>query len=146
METPRLVAPLLAALGAMALALAAVDRSDLRVGDHWPLLIVAALAFGVVSGILWERRTTTDLAGQVSQLKQQAAGQRAELAQARTLSSSLQSEAALALRDSEALYHSLVDHLPLSVLRKDREGEYTFVNRRYLEFSGKDAQEILGTT
>ncbi len=65
---------------------------------------------------------------------------------ARNLSSTLQSEAALALRDSEALYHSLVDHLPLSVLRKDKEGKYTFVNRRYLEFSKKSADEILGTT
>ena len=51
-----------------------------------------------------------------------------------------------ALRDSEALYHSLVDHLPLSVLRKDRDGKYTFVNRRYLEFSKKEAGEIIGTT
>lgn len=55
-------------------------------------------------------------------------------------------DAELALRDSEALYHSLVDHLPLSVLRKDLDGKYTFVNRRYLEFSGKQASDIIGTT
>lgn len=146
MEIPRFVAPLLTALGAIALALAAVDRFQLQFGWHWPLATMAVLAFGAVIGILWERRFTTDLAGQIMQFKQQAERQRDELTQARTLSSSLQSEAALALRDSEALYHSLVDHLPLSVLRKDKEGTYTFVNRRYLEFSGKDSDEILGTT
>lgn len=146
MEIPRVVTPLLAALGVVAFAAAAVDRFQLHFGYHWPLLILAALAFGVASGILWERRTTTEQAVEISELKQQVDSQRAELAQARSLSSTQQSEAALALRDSEALYHSLVDHLPLSVLRKDEAGTYTFVNRRYLEFSGKDAGEILGTT
>ena len=146
MPIPRFVAPLLVALGAVAFVIAAVDRFQLHFGYHWPLLTLAALAFGLTSGILWERRTTTGLALEISELKQQAERQREELAQARKLSSTLQSEAAMALRDSEALYHSLVDHLPLSVLRKDEEGTYTFVNRRYLEFSGKDLGEILGTT
>lgn len=146
MEIPRFVAPLLAVLGAVALVIAAVDRFELQFGWHWPLLTLAALAFGLLSGILWERRTTTVLVVEISELKRQAEAQREELAQARTQSSTLQSEAALALRDSEALYHSLVDHLPLSVLRKDEEGTYTFVNRRYIEFSGKDSDEILGTT
>ena len=116
MEIPRFVAPLVVALGAVALVIAAVDRFQLHFGYQWPLLTAAALAFGLASGILWERRTTTGLAGEISELKQQAERQREELEQARKLSSTLQSEAALALRDSEALYHSLVDHLPLSVL------------------------------
>ena len=30
-----------------------------------------------------------------------------------------------ALEDSEALYHYLVEHLPMSVFRKDREGRFT---------------------
>ena len=146
MEIRRFVVPLLAALGALALAIAAVDRFQIQFGYHWPLLAVAALAFGLASGILWEGQTTTNLSSEIAELKQQAERQREELAQARKTSSTLQSEAALALRDSEALYHSLVDHLPLSVLRKDKEGKYTFVNRRYLEFSAKDSGEILGTT
>src|SRR5436190_8080893 len=107
MKMPRLVVPLLAALCAFALAIAAVDRFQIQFGYHWPLLTLAALAFGLASGILWEGQTTEDLTRNIAELKQQAEGQREELTQARTLSSSLKSEAALALRDSEALYHSL---------------------------------------
>jgi PAS domain S-box-containing protein len=146
MEIRRFVVPLLAALGVLALAIAAVDRFQIQFGYHGPLLALAALAFGLASGIAWEGRTTADRDREIARLKQQSERQRDELEQARKTTSILQSETALALRDSEALYHSLVDHLPLSVLRKDKGGKYTFVNRRYLEFSGKDSGEILGTT
>jgi PAS domain S-box-containing protein len=146
MEIRRLAAPVLVATGAIALTIAAIDRFGLHLGHQWPFLIFAALAFGLASGLLWERQTTTDLAARLVELAQQAERHREELAQARKLSSARESEAALALRDSEALYHSLVDHLPLSVLRKDQDGAYTFVNRRYLEFSGNDSADILGTT
>src|SRR5690606_5340034 len=40
-------------------------------------------------------------------------------------------EAARALEDSEALYHSLVESLPLNIFRKDLEGHFTFANRRF---------------
>src|SRR4029078_12809502 len=33
-----------------------------------------------------------------------------------------------ALRDSEALYHSLVESLPVAIFRKDLDGRFTFVN------------------
>ncbi|MCY2963429.1 MAG: PAS domain-containing protein, partial [Planctomycetota bacterium] len=72
--------------------------------------------------------------------------QRMELVQVRQEKTELETEAERALRDSEALYHSLVDHLPLSVLRKDREFRYSFVNRRFLEFAGADLGDVLGKT
>jgi PAS domain S-box-containing protein len=50
------------------------------------------------------------------------------------------------LRDSEALYHSLVENLPQSIFRKDRQGRFTFVNRHFASWTGKPAQEILGKT
>ena len=34
-------------------------------------------------------------------------------------------------RDSEALYHSLVDTLPINILRKDLRGRVTYGNRGY---------------
>ncbi len=50
------------------------------------------------------------------------------------------------LRDSEALYHSLVDTLPISILRKDLQGRVTFGNRGYVEQMGRPLTELLGKT
>ncbi|HEY6167172.1 MAG TPA: PAS domain S-box protein [Verrucomicrobiae bacterium] len=51
-----------------------------------------------------------------------------------------------ALKDSEALYHSLVECLPLKVLRKDLEGRFTFANSLYCTELGKTLSEITGKT
>jgi len=50
------------------------------------------------------------------------------------------------LRDSEALYSSLVENLPLHVLRKDLQGRFTFANRSFCELLGKPLEGILGKT
>jgi PAS domain S-box-containing protein len=49
-----------------------------------------------------------------------------------------------ALRDAESLYQSLVEHLPQSVFRKDREGRFTYVNSRFCALMGKTPGELLG--
>jgi PAS domain S-box-containing protein len=51
-----------------------------------------------------------------------------------------------ALRDSEALYHSLVETLPVNVMRKDLQGRITFGNKRYEETMGKPIAELMGKT
>jgi two-component system sensor histidine kinase/response regulator len=51
-----------------------------------------------------------------------------------------------ALRESENLYHSLVDCLPQNIFRKDLEGRFTFVNRLFCQTVGRPPQEILGMT
>lgn len=51
-----------------------------------------------------------------------------------------------ALRDSEALYHSLVENLPLCIFRKDLEGRFTFVNQRYCQLQQKPASELIHQT
>lgn len=51
-----------------------------------------------------------------------------------------------ALSDSEALYHSLVDQLPMCLLRKDLNGRFTIANAQFLSFSGKTADEVIGRT
>jgi serine/threonine-protein kinase len=51
-----------------------------------------------------------------------------------------------ALRESEALYHSLVEDLPCIVVRKDLEGRFSFANQRYCEFVGAPLDRILGKT
>jgi len=51
-----------------------------------------------------------------------------------------------ALRESQSLYHSLVEHLPVNVYRKDKEGRFIFVNSRFCQFKGRPAKELLGKT
>jgi PAS domain S-box-containing protein len=136
----------LIALSAALLATAAAWMIVFHFDAAWACLFAIALGLGLAAGIAWEKPLTKQLATEIEALKREAGRQRDELVQIEQQSSAIRSEAALALRDSEALYHSLVDHLPLSVLRKDRDGHYTFVNRRYLDFSGKDASDIIGTT
>ncbi len=50
------------------------------------------------------------------------------------------------LRDSEALYHSLVETLPQSIYRKDLEDRFTFVNQLFCQSLGRIAAEIMGKT
>lgn len=49
-----------------------------------------------------------------------------------------------ALRDSGALYTSLVENLPQYIIRKDLEGRMTFANRRYCELRGCALKDLLG--
>lgn len=48
--------------------------------------------------------------------------------------------------DSRALYSSLVHNLPVHVLRKDREGRFTFASRSFCDLLGKPPRAILGKT
>jgi PAS domain S-box-containing protein len=50
------------------------------------------------------------------------------------------------LRDSEALYHSLVDTLPINILRKDLAGRVTYGNHGYCAMMGKPLEQLLGKT
>jgi PAS domain S-box-containing protein len=51
-----------------------------------------------------------------------------------------------ALRESQSLYHSLVEHLPVNVYRKDPGGRFVFVNSHFCQFKGKTPDQILGKT
>jgi sigma-B regulation protein RsbU (phosphoserine phosphatase) len=50
------------------------------------------------------------------------------------------------VRNSEALYHSLVEHLPQNIFRKDLNERFTFGNRRFCQTLGKPLEEIIGKT
>jgi PAS domain S-box-containing protein len=51
-----------------------------------------------------------------------------------------------ALRESESLYSSLVDTMPMSVMRKDCGGRFTFANDRFCELVDRPLQELMGCT
>lgn len=50
------------------------------------------------------------------------------------------------LRDSQALYSSLVENLPVHVLRKDLEGRFTFANQSFCRLVGMSLEELKGKT
>jgi PAS domain S-box-containing protein len=50
------------------------------------------------------------------------------------------------IRDSEALYSSLIDSLPVHVIRKNLQGCFAFVSRSFCELIGIPEEEILGKT
>ena len=50
------------------------------------------------------------------------------------------------LRNSEAMYSSLVENLPVYVLRKDLEGRFVFASRSFCELISKSLEELLGKT
>jgi len=51
-----------------------------------------------------------------------------------------------AVLDSEALYHSLVDTLPMCVMRKDLGGHFTFANKLFLQTVDAPLSELVGRT
>ncbi len=55
-----------------------------------------------------------------------------------------QSEAQL--KDSERLYHSLVETLPQNLFRKDLAGRFTFANRTCCQWLGRELDQVVGRT
>jgi sigma-B regulation protein RsbU (phosphoserine phosphatase) len=51
-----------------------------------------------------------------------------------------------ALRNSEALYHSLVETIPVCIFRKDLEGRFTFGNQAFCTSLKRPLEYILGKT
>jgi PAS domain S-box-containing protein len=51
-----------------------------------------------------------------------------------------------ALKGSEALYHSLVEILPVKIYRKDRTGRFTFANENFCAGARRPRAEIVGKT
>ena len=94
-------------------------------------------------------RMAEDLSASYAKLEQRVADRTLELAQANC---ELQLEVAerkrfeQTLEESEALYHGLVESLPLNVFRKDRDGQIVFANGRFCESIGRPREEILGKT
>lgn len=50
------------------------------------------------------------------------------------------------LARSEAFYHSLVEHLPQNIFRKDAQERFTFANKRFCQLLGKPLEKIMGKT
>ncbi len=51
-----------------------------------------------------------------------------------------------ALSESESLYHSLIDNLPIYVLRKDLEGRFVYANQAFSRLLGIPVRQIIDKT
>jgi phosphoserine phosphatase RsbU/P len=58
----------------------------------------------------------------------------------------LRSKAEENLRNSASLYHSLVEHSPQNIFRKDIQGRFTFANQQYCKHYHCKLEDILGKT
>ena len=54
--------------------------------------------------------------------------------------------AEMKVRDSEALYHSLVETLPQNILRKDLSERFTFANQQFCKTLDRKLEDIIGKT
>jgi sigma-B regulation protein RsbU (phosphoserine phosphatase) len=59
---------------------------------------------------------------------------------------SARKQAETALKDSEALYHSLVETLPICIFRKDLEGRFTFGNQAFCSWLKQPFEQVVGKT
>jgi PAS domain S-box-containing protein len=104
----------------------------------------AGLAFPIKSGgettgvVEFLQRRLTKPDGDVFALTEALASQIGQVLERRRIEK--------ALRDSEALYESLVDCLPQNIFRKDLEGRVTFANKRYCETLKRPPAELIGKT
>jgi len=55
-------------------------------------------------------------------------------------------EGRLELEESKAVYHSLVESLPIKVFCKDLEGRIVFGNKQYCDSLGKPLEDLVGLT
>lgn len=108
----------------------------------------AALVGGLIGTVLVTMYVHV-LAGRTAKVEQVVVERTAQLQEA---NASLQREIAErqraeeVLRDSEALYASLVENLPVHVLRKDLEGRFQFANTSFCRLSGRTLDEVVGKT
>jgi len=128
-------------------AIVSMDRRELLSGINRQLTLLGSLlVLLILLGSVGMVFVLRPLAGRVilhtdeleSQIYEKTAALNTELAERKRAEQSL--------RDSEALYHSLVDTLPINILRKDKLGRVTYGNRGYCERMGKPLTELLGKT
>jgi PAS domain S-box-containing protein len=77
-----------------------------------------------------------------ARIEQKVAERTAEL----TREIAVRQQAEHALVESQGLYHSLVEQLPINVYRQDAAGRFVYVNSRFCQMKGLPAGKILGQT
>jgi PAS domain S-box-containing protein len=117
--------------------LVAVSLAEGEILATWWLgAVVSALivaGFGVLLIIAW-RMIMREIQARAMQAKE------LEVAMSK------RQEADAALRANQAQFQSIMNHAPMMVSLKDREGRYTFVNEAFQKFTGRGDDIVLGKT
>jgi PAS domain S-box-containing protein len=95
--------------------------------------------------VAWVNEIMSDSGKTKAQLLEDLEALRARVAELEQMEAE-RKQAEKALRDSEALYCSLVENLPQNIYRKDLNGRFTFANKRFCDTLGKPLHEIIGKT
>jgi PAS domain S-box-containing protein len=103
--------------------------SPSRVAPEVPPLLEAACLRALAKNPALRHASPTQLAEQVQQWQEVQRKQAED-----------------ALRASEALYHSLVETIPMNIWRKDASGRFTFANRGFCQTLGLSLEELIGKT
>src|SRR4030095_3324626 len=98
--------------------------------------VVTALVVSVLAGRAVSRANAARAAAE-----RRSRAQAAELAQAPNMRA-----AGEARRVSQAQFQSIMRHAPMMVALKDLQGRYTFVNEAFREYTGRDADTVIGRT
>ena len=109
-------------------------------------LAVASVILALTGLLMVSINTLAGHASEVEQLVRQRAGELRQAYDHLKRESEDRRRAEAVLRDNEALYSSLVENLPVHVLRKDLAGRFTFANRSFCQLLGRRLPEILGKT
>ncbi len=82
------------------------------------------------------------------EIRARSAAETRVMAQADALATAVaqRDDANVSLRANQARFQAVMDHTPMMVTLKDLEGRYTFANRAFQDYLGREADQILGKT
>ena len=124
-----------------------MDRAELFSSINRKLMVLSGvLVMLIVAGTFGMVVVLRPLTGRIILQTDELESQIYEKTAALNTELSERKRAEQSLRDSEALYHSLVDTLPINILRKDLRGRITYGNRGYCERMGRPLSVLLGKT
>ncbi len=111
-----------------------------------PLLTPGGQAIGALCVMDWQPRKLTPLQAQTLRTLGNQVVSQLELRRSLAELNRKQEQTEVALKDSEAFYHSLVQNVPQNIFRKDSLGRFTFANDRFCMTIGRPLPDILGKT
>jgi PAS domain S-box-containing protein len=126
--------------------LATIRVNPVWYANAWIMMPSSGALLGLLGWAFVARSLYTRKRREANRLRHQMLEQERQAKHALQAEVSEREKSEQMVRDSEVLYHSLVDNLPQNILRKDLQGRFTFANEQLCRILGKSSDEILGKT